>query len=227
MSSGSSLITAPHFLPKRIRSKGPSLHPVSGTSKVLFPSPTPARTSTRSAVVSRYLTYGTGLPRCIKHFPDMPSSLPRWIRTGASIGCFPVLLRPSPNIGRVGFHIFTFEACSRFTRVTACRFAATLMVYFCLQSFSRQVSLSVCLDSYRVEPIITRTELSSVSALYPRGAPIYCGVFFSPKVQTSSVKRNTTSTQAIQYFIKKSTIMCQIEFKLHFDCCHIQSQLLT
>ena len=174
MSSGSSPITAPHFLQKHIRSKGPSLHHhVSATSPVLCPSPTPARTSTRSAVVSRDLTYGTGLPRCIKHFPDMPSSLPRWIRTGVHISVFfPVLLRPSPNIGRVGFHIFTFEACSRFTRVTACRFAATLMVYFCLQSFSRQVSLSVCLDSYRVEPIITRTELSSVSALYPRGAPI-------------------------------------------------------
>jgi len=97
------------------------------------------------------------------------------------IGFFPVLLRPSPNIGRVGFHIFTFEACSRFTRVTACRFAATRMVYFCLQSFSRQVSLSVCLDSYRVEPIITRTELSSVSALYPRGAPTSCGDLFQLK----------------------------------------------
>ena len=182
MSSGSSPITAPPFLQKHIRSKGPSLHHVSATSPVLFPSPTPARTNTRSAVVSRYLTYGTGLPRCIKHFPDMPSSLPRWIRTGVHISVFfPVLLRPSPNIGRVGFHIFTFEACSRFTRVTACRFAATRMVYFCLQSFSRQVSLSVCLDSYRVEPIITRTELSSVSALYPRGAPICCGVLFQSK----------------------------------------------
>jgi len=88
VSAGSSPITAPHFLPKRIRSKGPSLHPVSGTSKVLFPSPTPARISTRSAVVSRYLTYGTGLPRCIKHFPDMPSSLPRWTRTGVHISVF-------------------------------------------------------------------------------------------------------------------------------------------
>ena len=170
VSVGFSPITAPHFLPKHIRSKGPSLHHVSGTSPVLCPSPTPARTSTQSAVVSRYLTCGSGLPRCIKHFPDMPSSLPRWIKTGAAIGFFPVLLRPSPNIGRVGFHIFTFEACSRFTHVTACRFAATRMVYFCLQCFSRKVSLPVCLDSYRAEPIITRTELPSVGALYPRGA---------------------------------------------------------
>jgi len=53
------------------------------------------------------------------------------------IGFFSCPAAASPNIGRVGFHIFTFEACSRFTRVTACRFAATLLVYLCLQSFSR------------------------------------------------------------------------------------------
>ena len=28
--------------------------------------------------------------------------------------------RPSPLLGRIGIHDFTFEACSRFTRVTAC-----------------------------------------------------------------------------------------------------------
>jgi len=31
--------------------------------------------------------------------------------------------RPSPVNGRVGIHIFTFEACSSFTRVTACKVA--------------------------------------------------------------------------------------------------------
>ena len=36
---------------------------------------------------------------------------------------------------------------------------------------------SPCLDSYRVVPTITRTELSSVSALYPRGAPICCVLY--------------------------------------------------
>jgi hypothetical protein len=127
VSAGSSPITAPHFLPKRIRSKGPSLHPVSGTSPVLFPSPTPARINTICVVASRYPASGSGLPRCIQYFPDVPSSLPRWIRTGAAIGCFPVLQRPSPYVGRVGFHIFTFEACSRFTYVTARRFAAHLL----------------------------------------------------------------------------------------------------
>ena len=121
-------ISLPYLLQKRARSKGPSLHPVSGASQVLFPSPTPARTSTKRVVAGHYPASGTGLPRCIRYFPDMPSSIPRWTRTSASIGSFLILLRPSPNIGRVGVHYFTFEACSRFTRVTACRFAANLKV---------------------------------------------------------------------------------------------------
>ena len=121
-------ITPPHFFQKLVRSKGPFLPPVSRASQVLFPSPTPAQTSTLRVVVGRYPTSGTGLPRCIRYFPDMPSSLPRWTRSSASIGFFLVLLRPSPNIGRVGVHSCTFEACSRFTRVTACRFAANLKV---------------------------------------------------------------------------------------------------
>src|SRR5207302_6415566 len=33
------------------------------------------------------------------------------------------LVQPSPVNRRVGIHIFTFEACSSFTRVTACRIA--------------------------------------------------------------------------------------------------------
>ena len=119
-------ISLPHLLQKHARSKGPSLHPVSGASQVLFPSPTPARTSTQSAVGGRYPPSRTGLPRCIRYFPDMPSSLPRWTRSSVSVGFFLALLRPSPNLGRVGVHNCTFEACSRFTHVTACRFAATL-----------------------------------------------------------------------------------------------------
>ena len=51
---------------------------------------------------------------------NMPCPLPRWTETGASVGCFPVPLGPSPNLRRVGVHDFTFEACSGFTRVTAC-----------------------------------------------------------------------------------------------------------
>ena len=109
------------------------------------------------------------------HLPDMPSSLPRWIRTSAHIGCFLVPHRPSPYLGRVGIHNFPFEACSRFTRVTACRFAAYLKVDICPQNFSRKVSLSHCLGSYRDEPTISRAGLPPAGNLHLRGAPRYCG----------------------------------------------------
>jgi hypothetical protein len=42
-------------------------------------------------------------------------------RVPAPVSSLPVL--PSPFLRRVGVHIFTFEACSRFTRVTACKIA--------------------------------------------------------------------------------------------------------
>src|ERR1700749_5337191 len=53
----------------------------------------------------------------------MPCPLPRWTRTGASVGCFLVPRGPSPLLRRVGVHAFAFEACSGFTPVTACRIA--------------------------------------------------------------------------------------------------------
>jgi hypothetical protein len=61
----------------------------------------------------------------------MPSPLPRWDRWLRSFGMrgsqplgFCQRRRPSPIYRRVGSHIKTFEACSMFTRVTACRLAA-------------------------------------------------------------------------------------------------------
>src|SRR3974390_1934320 len=39
-------------------------------------------------------------------------------------------VQPSPLSGRVGVHIITFEACSSFTRVTACRVARLPYVSF-------------------------------------------------------------------------------------------------
>jgi len=38
-------------------------------------------------------------------------------------GCFPAPLRASPLYRRVGVHDFTFEACSSFSHITACRIA--------------------------------------------------------------------------------------------------------
>jgi hypothetical protein len=126
VSAGSSPITSPPPLPKHAKSKGPSLHPVSGTSQVLLPSPTPAQASISNPVVGHDPTPRTGLPRYPRSLPNVPSSLPRWTKTSASFGFFLVSLRPSPYIGRVGIHNCTFEASSRFTLVMARRFAAPL-----------------------------------------------------------------------------------------------------
>jgi hypothetical protein len=65
------------------------------------------------------------------HLPCMLCSLPRWIGPGArwlSSGALPrpvssLPVQPSPFFRRVGIHIVTFEACSSFTRVTACKVA--------------------------------------------------------------------------------------------------------
>ena len=53
------------------------------------------------------------------HLSNVPCPIPRWIGTGAYVGCFPIPRGPSPFPRRVGIHDFTFEACSDFTRVTA------------------------------------------------------------------------------------------------------------
>ena len=64
----------------------------------------------------------TGLPRYPHHPSDVPCPLPRRIeRVHLSIAS--PSTRPSPKFRRVGIRIFTFEACSGFTRVTARRIA--------------------------------------------------------------------------------------------------------
>ena len=53
---------------------------------------------------------------------NVPCPLPRWTeRVQVSIAS--PFARPSPYSRRIGVHIFTFEACSDFTRVTARRIA--------------------------------------------------------------------------------------------------------
>ncbi len=52
------------------------------------------------------------LPTCRAHYPGGPEPV------RVSVASRPV--QPSPFLRRVGVHDFTFEACSGFTRVTAC-----------------------------------------------------------------------------------------------------------
>ena len=70
----------------------------------------------------------------------MPCPLPRWTETGASVGCFPAPLGPSPLFRRVGVHDFTFKACSGFTHVTACRIAQPPNGGLCHEASARPVT---------------------------------------------------------------------------------------
>jgi hypothetical protein len=87
-------------------------------------------------------TFGAATPsqsRASLTHPDhllcMPCSIPRWTGSGARwltscrrVSSLSVL--PSPLSARVGVHIVTFEACSSFTRVTACTVAHPPFVGF-------------------------------------------------------------------------------------------------
>src|SRR4051812_6802408 len=52
----------------------------------------------------------------------MPTPIPRWDPRNL-VALWTLGLRPSPCFRRVGSHIALFEACSAFTRVSACTFA--------------------------------------------------------------------------------------------------------
>src|SRR5437868_4292547 len=108
----------PHYLRKHTRSQGPSLRRHYPASSVVRPCPTPARSAARCDVgVANSNRSGPPpitritLPTCSAHIPRRPE--PVW----ASIAS--PFTRPSPLLRRVGVRIFTFEACSGFTRGTA------------------------------------------------------------------------------------------------------------
>src|SRR5687768_9474655 len=60
-----------------------------------------------------------GLPRFANNLSPVPFPLPRRTVKRALVDCLLSTQRPSPKFRRVGVRIFTFEACSGFTRVTA------------------------------------------------------------------------------------------------------------
>src|SRR5437763_8122268 len=66
----------------------------------------------RQRRVSR--NYEATFPTCRAQYPGGPN---RCLSVSSPF------VRPSPVNRRVGIHDFTFEACSSFTRVTACRIA--------------------------------------------------------------------------------------------------------
>src|SRR5216684_3409093 len=63
--------------------------------------------------------------------------------------------RPSPFNGRVGIHNFTFEACSSFTRVTACKIACPPKGGLLSRGFDPASYPTKPLGSYHVLPTTT------------------------------------------------------------------------
>ena len=65
-----------------------------------------------------------GFPCChVFPLPYMPTPLPRRKRSGAPVASLPGRRRPSPFLGRVGFRVALFEACSAFALAPACMVA--------------------------------------------------------------------------------------------------------
>src|SRR5215472_8004657 len=109
----------------------------------------------RNDVRRRDLRPSRASPNYPAYPPDMPCPLPRWTRADASVGCFSAPLGPSPYFRRVGVHDFTFEACSGFNRVTACRIAQPPKGGLCHEASARPVarpSRSSATRSYRQLP---------------------------------------------------------------------------
>src|SRR5664280_2636805 len=87
---------------------GPFRHPIApGLAVAGFRLVDALTTQRASRVASIFLLYA-----CRRHYP------------GGIAKCIfrslPLQYQPSPKSWRVGFHITSFEACSAFTRVTAC-----------------------------------------------------------------------------------------------------------
>jgi hypothetical protein len=135
---------------KHTRSQGPFLRRRYPTSTVVLPCPPPASTVALRRRRGRYPRAKRASPNYPAHPSDMPCPLPRWTETGASDGCFPVPLGPSPLFRRVGVHDFTFEACSGFTHVTACRIAQPPKGGLCHEASARSVARSSCSSATRV-----------------------------------------------------------------------------
>jgi hypothetical protein len=81
-----------------------------------------------------------GLPRFAKNLPHVPFPLPRRTVKSALVDCLLSTQRPSPKFRRVGVRIFTFEACSGFTRVTAHGFANPPNGGYCPRGFGQRIA---------------------------------------------------------------------------------------
>ena len=115
---------------------------------------------------------------CRRHYPGGP--LGRIAHGTAYSNRFPARqrLRPSPYACKVGAHIGLFEACSTFTRVTACLLAASPEATHLSRRLRRFRYLHRRSDSYRLERPsyrvgIAPTEDQHLAGAHKRYVPVF------------------------------------------------------
>src|SRR5262249_53889880 len=106
-------------------------------------------------------------------YPDHPSGVPCPTTPADCDRCscrlLPSHTRPSPFLSRVGIRIFTFEACSGFTRVTARRIAQPPKAAFVARLPPGRLPAQP-LPSYQINPTTIWVEPSSTGDPRRRGA---------------------------------------------------------
>src|SRR5216683_8317161 len=105
-------------------------------------------------------------PACRAHYPGGPNRC---------LSVSSLSARPSPVNRRVGIHNFTFEACSSFTRVTACRVACPPKGGLLSRGFDPASYPAKPLGSYHVLPTTTRMDPPSTGDLRRWGALLTTG----------------------------------------------------
>ena len=120
----------------------------------------------------------TGLPRLpvspsLRAVPTTPAD-----RNGCIRRLLPRSTRPSPNLRRVGVHIFTFEACSGFTRVRPAR-SLNRPRRPLSQGFGPAGYPTRPPVSYQIKPTTVWVDLSSTGVTRRRGARRYPGYSLS------------------------------------------------
>jgi hypothetical protein len=103
---------------------------------------------------------------CRAHYPGGPNRC---------VSVSSLSARPSPVNRRVGIHNFTFEACSSFTRVTACKIARPPNGGLVSRGFDPASYPTEPLGSYHVLPTTTWMDPPSIGDLRPWGALLTTG----------------------------------------------------
>ena len=138
----------------------------------------------------------TGLPRLpvspsLRAVPTTPAD-----RNGCIRRLLPHSTRPSPNLRRVGVHIFTFEACSGFTRVRPARSlnrpGRPLSQGFGPAGYPTRPPVS-----YQIKPTTVWVDPSSTGVTRRRGAPRYSGYLPIQKSANTTSSMSSISTRPV------------------------------